>query len=381
MAISGRRLRAGFTLIELLVVIAIIAILIGLLLPAVQKVREAAARTTCTNNMKQIGLAAHNYATTVGYLPPGSVISKNAALGASWMSPGDPNGPYTGTLMFLLPYVEQDSIYKLIPTGYFNFESTQPAWAYSTAPKDTGNGNETGIPAWATNRIKTFECPSDNLYENLSDPGDGTAVGVVDAFFLYKVSGKQIAYIDYVNPTSAGFAPNITTLGCTNYVASAGGYDDCAETGTTLYDAVKSNFPSAPKIPMAPYAGPYSTNSKIKLNMILDGTTNTIGFGETLGGTKQTAAGVRLGGRTSRIAWASSMAYVTLSGARERATLGRFSSAHTGVVNFSMCDGSVRTIRKINTLDYSDGKIPTEWFALMSLSGRIDGEIVNPSLD
>ena len=96
--------RRGFTLIELLVVIAIIAILIGLLLPAVQKVREAAARAQCQNNLKQISLAAHNYESALSTLPPGLVGP--ATVGFTW------SAPHHGALTFILPYMEQDNLYR-----------------------------------------------------------------------------------------------------------------------------------------------------------------------------------------------------------------------------------------------------------------------------
>src|SRR5437764_1927502 len=111
-----RRLRSGFTLIELLVVIAIIAILISLLLPAVQKVREAAARMQCQNNLKQLGLALHNYEGVNGVFPPAYATANPYADGSAYgVGYGDQyrNGPPGWSWgVFLLPFLEQDNLYK-----------------------------------------------------------------------------------------------------------------------------------------------------------------------------------------------------------------------------------------------------------------------------
>jgi len=151
--------KRGFTLIELLVVIAIIAILIGLLLPAVQKIREAAARMTCSNNLKQMGLAIHNYAgANQDKLPAG-------------VQGGLQGNTYPGQLFFyaLLPYIEQDNLYRGPDTSSY----------YSWRWVDVGQGSKMAV--------KTYLCPSDSTHANGFRPGD-TAWAVTSYarnFFLF----------------------------------------------------------------------------------------------------------------------------------------------------------------------------------------------------
>ncbi len=137
--------RRAFTLIELLVVIAIIAILIGLLLPAVQKVREAAARSTCQNNIKQLSLASHNYHDSMGAFPP-AVTS--ALVGQDGIPAAFTEDRRTWP-MYLLPYFEQEAVWNLVEKAY------APG---STHPK-VGTWYIPGSPHLV--RLKVWQCPSD----------------------------------------------------------------------------------------------------------------------------------------------------------------------------------------------------------------------------
>jgi prepilin-type N-terminal cleavage/methylation domain-containing protein len=128
-----KRVRRGFTLIELLVVIAIIAVLIGLLLPAVQKVRDAAARTQCQNNLKQIGIACHAYHNANDSLPPGYLATGPYSDGATDTAPGWGWGAY------LLPHLEQDNVYRQLNFGQpvQNAPAVQTVLKVYLCPSDT----------------------------------------------------------------------------------------------------------------------------------------------------------------------------------------------------------------------------------------------------
>src|SRR5919108_5615853 len=109
---STRRLRPAFTLIELLVVIAIIALLMALLLPAVQKVREAANKMLCASNLRQIGIAAHNYHNDYFKLPPGNFYMRYVGGTTYDRDTFNWDAVHAGSLVALLPYMEQDNLFK-----------------------------------------------------------------------------------------------------------------------------------------------------------------------------------------------------------------------------------------------------------------------------
>jgi prepilin-type N-terminal cleavage/methylation domain-containing protein len=218
----SRRL-SGFTLIELLVVIAIIAILIGLLLPAVQKVREAAARLTCQNNLKQMSLALHNCHDAQSRFPSAGSFE----FGGAYLAP----------LMFhILPYIEQDNVWKIATP--VSGGGVIPLW------NTPGAG---GTQFLRQTRIKTYVCPSDpTINTNLArdwTPGETTYA------FNFQVFGARTANI----PTQApGVAyPNIPTPVTSNFAAWTAVWDG-RTTMTAISDGTSNTIAFAEKLSYCP---------------------------------------------------------------------------------------------------------------------------------
>ena len=241
-----RTARAAFTLIELLVVIAIIAILVSLLLPAVQQAREAARRSQCKNNLKQIGIAIHNYHDTHSAFPPGYVsFGTSNGSGPAWAGINPDTfdaAPGWGWGTMILPYLEQGTIYEAMDVN-------QAAWAPANA-----NGIAT--------KISVFLCPSstggDEAFTVLDEMGDPLVIG-----------GNQIS------------------LGRSHYVASHGQescWGECGADGTgTIFTDIYSGTTATVTIngDVSKVAdGPFYRNSGTRFRDVTDGTSNTIFIGE-----------------------------------------------------------------------------------------------------
>lgn len=246
--------RRGFTLVELLVVIAIIGILVGLLLPAVQQIREAARRTQCLNNLKQLGLAAHNFESAYKRFPPGFI--------GAMPVPGDySRNSNIGHLVHLLPYIEQQAIHDAwstkkdlspdgpsLPTGRYD-----DWWVSISAANSCRDDLKYSIP--------TFECPSDILMY------DVTAGPIVEFWPENLLNGGVYAYYYPINSFD-----NSQLYGRTSYLGNAGYLGRLNETNPTM----AANFR------VGKY-GVFYNRSKVTFGGFGDGTSNSLLFGEVVG--------------------------------------------------------------------------------------------------
>lgn len=340
----ARRTR-GFTLIELLVVIAIIAILIALLLPAVQQAREAARRTQCKNNLKQMGLAMHNYHDVYNTFPPGCISMPYQAAATTELSCWSWGA-------FLLPYIEQNALYSGLSVG--NATLAQNA--------ATANGLR-----FLQTPLSGFRCPSDtgpalnNFNEAMADtPGDANVATY--AKLITSNGSDRIA------------------IATSNYVMVA-----CSSVSTT------------PPFISASYGPPTGVGfncSRVNFRDITDGTSNTLLVGERAfkTGSLNVGAGNALGfspvaGPTSALRPATAVLGIPYQGLNQSAInrvhqMRGFSSPHVGGVQFTLCDGSVRFISE--NIDYNYTTVPSgtlingAWIdsTLERLCGKSDGQVL-----
>jgi prepilin-type N-terminal cleavage/methylation domain-containing protein len=287
--------RRGFTLIELLVVIAIIGILVGLLLPAVQKVREAANRTQCGNNLKQIGLAIHHFHDVYGNLPPART---NSDGGPCWA-------------FLVLPYLEQDSLYK--------------QWDLHRSYYDPG------LPDFRKSQVKLFYCPARRSPPQLSVEGpDGD--------------------VNYENhwPNDDPVPGALGDYACSVGDNSDGNYN--TQNGNGAFVLAEYHYAASPPGASSPPWLMTSWAAKLSFHSISDGLSNTIfvgekhvpvgKFGQRDGGGDSSIYNDDHPGVNQRIAGPNNL----LARSPTEPYNIQFGSYHTGICQFVLGDGSVRPI-------------------------------------
>jgi prepilin-type N-terminal cleavage/methylation domain-containing protein/prepilin-type processing-associated H-X9-DG protein len=329
--------RRGFSLIELLVVIAIIATLIGLLLPAVQKIREAANRMSCTNNLKQLGVAMHNYHDTYGKLPAG--VGPYGCCWGTWQA-------------YILPYIEQDNLVKLWVNLNGN-SLTGPAYAVSP--------NNTNV---TSKRLKLLTCPSDTPNAPFGSPpltSHNYAVNYGNtSFYQATLNGVSFGGAPFSGYPSAWLNPSPAML---------------AEYGQNQPDNDR----------FGKY-GPLAGQPQVAVGQITDGTTNTLLVAEVIQGQTDDLRGftwwggasgfttwnppnanapdVLTGGTCNVVATYNLPCTTIATNALPRMMVAR--SRHSGGLNAAYCDGHVAFIS--NTIDIN------VWRALSTSRG---GEVVS----
>ena len=330
------RNRSAFTLVELLVVIAIIGILIGMLLPAVQSVREAARNTQCKNNIRQIALAALNYESANQRFPPG-LLSK--ALRTQSLNDGEPQE--LGILVHLLPFIEANNVADLIeptlnPDRFGNDGAGVGFW---------GDFNEAGgrNTRFASQfKIPSFQCPSEPI----------EADGVLLAFSTQTGASPDWGFFFDLNLlrwlNTTGYGPS--GIGTTNYAGVGGAAGDLVNSDTTWAD----------------FMGVFGNRSKTTFEDIFDGSSNTFLFGEIAAEDNGWPA-IDLGVTQLGYSWIGNVVMpMNLWSNANNTTraLFTFDSNHVGTVNFANADGSVRTVPESADLE-----------TMRSLSGRGDGSV------